>query len=256
MSQRSVSTKEQLIASSHRPSSFNAFDMPISREYNSEAERDAAARRAKVAAAVNKQEWLDKTEVSFGAHQGVGSRVANDPSMAGPGGAPGDYPGDAEEEDKYFDEDPLLKMMPPPQEPDFVQKAKSLSWVWGVALFALFLVGAVLLFWDDMHVHKVSGRPDAAGAADENIKEEAEDFGTTVTELAVEIQDEAQEASQAREAEAADLKAGGDGAVAEDVSEGDAAAEVAEGEGDARRHRRRLLFAERPARRFLVAPAL
>ena len=36
------------------------------REANTDAEREAAERRARVAAAVNKQEWLDKTEVKFG----------------------------------------------------------------------------------------------------------------------------------------------------------------------------------------------
>ena len=41
------------------------------REIDSAAEQDAAVRRARVAAAVNKQEWLDTTEQQFAVRRGV-----------------------------------------------------------------------------------------------------------------------------------------------------------------------------------------
>lgn len=40
--------------------------MAFPREANTEAERDAAEKRARVAAAVSKQESLDRAEVTFG----------------------------------------------------------------------------------------------------------------------------------------------------------------------------------------------
>lgn len=70
-----------------------------------------------------------------------------------------------------FDDDDekadLLTGMPPPADPTFADKARSWSWLWGVGVFAIFMVGAVLLFWDDMHVKKVSGRPEVGEEADD-----------------------------------------------------------------------------------------
>lgn len=45
---------------------LNIMSARIPREHNSDAEKNAAVGRARVAAAVNQQEWLDKTEVKFG----------------------------------------------------------------------------------------------------------------------------------------------------------------------------------------------
>lgn len=68
------------------------------------------------------------------------------------------------DDEPVFDDDDekadLLSGMPPPADPTFAEQARSWSWLWGVGVFAIFMVGAVLLFWDEMHVKKVSGRPE------------------------------------------------------------------------------------------------
>jgi len=173
--------------------------MPIPREFNSKAEKTAAERRARVAAAVNRQEILDREEIRWG---GPGSRVAADPGAGDEVVYDDDgnliSPDDDDEEEKYFDDDEprsniLLHLADAPEDPSLLDKAKNWSWLWGVGVFAIFLVGAVLLFWDDMHTQKLSGRPEVEGAATENVKDEAAEYGTSVRELATEIQEEAQD---------------------------------------------------------------
>lgn len=51
--------------------------MAFPREANTEAERDAAEKRARVAAAVSKQEWLDRTEVKFGVSSAFSWGIGN-----------------------------------------------------------------------------------------------------------------------------------------------------------------------------------
>lgn len=131
-----------------------------------------------------------------------------------------------------------------------VDKVKSWSWLWGVAVFAIFMVGVILLFWDDMHVKKTPGRPEVQGAELENVKEEAGEYGVEVETLAKEVQLEALEESGAAPGAQEELEVSED--QAQDAIEG--GGEASDEGGDARR--RRLLFAVRPARRFLVAPAM
>lgn len=181
---------------------------------------------------------------------------------------------DAEEEEDISaaEKAELLAGMAPPADPTFAEKAKSWSWLWGVGVFALFMIGAVLLFWDDMHVKKATGRPEVPGAAIETVKEEAEEFGTTVAELATEIQEEAQEES--REAAGLPDPSEDDAAATTPSSESASAAETATAGGDDaaaaaagteeerggdarhRHHRRLLFFTDEPAKRFLVPPPL
>ena len=144
----------------------------------------------------------------------------------------------------------LLTGMPPPADPTLVDKVKSWSWLWGVAVFAIFMVGVILLFWDDMHVKKTPGRPEVQGAELENVKEEAGEYGVEVETLAKEVQLEALEESGAAAGAQKELEVSED--QAQDAIEG--GGEASDEGGDARR--RRLLFAVRPARRFLVAPAM
>lgn len=120
---------------------------------------------------------------------------------------------DAEEDGKV--ESLLLKnLSPPPNDDDEENGAnenifnsccrvlrgescKKFGLCWLLLLFSFFMVGTVLLFWEDMHANNgaaTMGRPLVSDAADENLAEEAEEFGTTITELAEELKDEALEA--------------------------------------------------------------
>ena len=77
------------------------------------------------------------------------------------------------------------------------ESGKKFGLRWLLLLFSFFLIGTVLLFWEDMHANPnrdAVGRPLVSDAADENLAEEAEEFGTTITELAGELKDEALEA--------------------------------------------------------------
>ena len=80
------------------------------------------------------------------------------------------------------------------------ESCKKFGLCWLLLLFSFFLIGTVLLFWEDMHANPnkdAVGRPLVSDAADENLAEEAEEFGTTITELAGELKDEALEAEVA-----------------------------------------------------------
>jgi hypothetical protein len=76
------------------------------------------------------------------------------------------------------------------------ESCKKFGLCWLLLLFSFFMIGSVLLFWEDMHANNRAavGRPLVSEAADENVAEEAEEFGTSITELAEELKDEALEA--------------------------------------------------------------
>ena len=117
------------------------------------------------------------------------------------------------EEDGKVESLLLKNMAPPPNEDDDENDAdanivdrccrvmrgescKKFGLCWLLLLFSFFMIGSVLLFWEDMHANNSAavGRPLVSEAADENVAEEAEEFGTSITELAEELKDEALEA--------------------------------------------------------------
>ena len=112
------------------------------------------------------------------------------------------------EEDGKVESLLLKNMAPPPNEDDDENDAdanivdrccrvmrgescKKFGLCWLLLLFSFFMIGSVLLFWEDMHANNRAavGRPLVSEAADENVAEEAEEFGTSITELAEELKE-------------------------------------------------------------------
>ena len=86
----------------------------------------------------------------------------------------------AESDDRFTDDYKkrlLADMAAPPDDDDespsaaaFTYVTKSHPWIAAVGIFAIFLIGTVLFFWDDMHETLAPGRPDVQGAAVFNIE--------------------------------------------------------------------------------------
>ena len=77
------------------------------------------------------------------------------------------------------------------------ESCKKFGLCWLLLLFSFFMIGSVLLFLGRYAANPnraAVGRPLVSEAADENVAEEAEEFGTSITELAEELKDEALEA--------------------------------------------------------------
>mmetsp|Transcript_33783 Transcript_33783/g.46780 ORF Transcript_33783/g.46780 Transcript_33783/m.46780 type:complete len:172 (+) Transcript_33783:165-680(+) len=126
----------------------------LTREFNAESEQLAADRRARVAAAVSQQEWLDKQEVKW-----IPKKYRNCIRH-------GDGDEDAEELNiEEGDVDPseldYMKVPAPIDDPQDAYKAigQKYGYHWAVAIFALVLLGSVYFFWDSMHTHIDPHRP-------------------------------------------------------------------------------------------------
>eukprot|EP00218_Dolichomastix_sp_CCMP3274_P016781 CAMPEP_0170134610 /NCGR_PEP_ID=MMETSP0033_2-20121228/2007_1 /TAXON_ID=195969 /ORGANISM="Dolichomastix tenuilepis, Strain CCMP3274" /LENGTH=224 /DNA_ID=CAMNT_0010370177 /DNA_START=9 /DNA_END=683 /DNA_ORIENTATION=+ len=214
----------------------------LPRQFNSRAEQLAAERRAMVAQAVSKQEWLDREEFKWGPEY-VSKQQFRDPGL--------DEEGDDLEDDF---EEPLspdeggiggganayMSRAPPPsqRESPLMSKLRENAWLVGVLVFSLFMLGSILVFWDNMHVSREVHRPAIRGAAHLN--------GDIAHEIAVELEEERElenggvaQADDEPEGEGDGFEEGGEEEVAEE-EEAFAGGEEAS-EGEEKRHRRLLL---------------
>mmetsp|Transcript_14400 Transcript_14400/g.30825 ORF Transcript_14400/g.30825 Transcript_14400/m.30825 type:complete len:206 (-) Transcript_14400:321-938(-) len=149
-----------------------AGSLGFAREFNSESEQLAADRRARVAAAVNQQEWLDKEEIKW-----IPKKFRQNIRHERPGE-------EDEEEEEYIPEIPqppedeesgkmaqyLMGPVPEDKPVDPVaQTAKRYSYQIAVIIFGLILLGSCYFFWDNMHTHIDPHRPTLAGVQYEQV---------------------------------------------------------------------------------------
>lgn len=124
------------------------------REFNSESEQLAADRRARVAAAVSQQEWLDKEEIKWipqkyrtNAKHGDGEFLDDEESRQGA----------VEQSDEPLDEGNIDYLLGPEPEDDPAEDKKKMmkqyAHQWAVVIFALIFLGGIYFFWDTMHTH-------------------------------------------------------------------------------------------------------
>lgn len=135
------------------------MNVGFGREFNSESEQLAADRRARVAAAVSQQEWLDKEEIKW-----IPQKYRNSIKH-------GDGDTGYELDEEAFLEDTNVSQMegnmdyllgPEPEEtPEEQNKAiiKKYMYHLAVLMFAVILLGSVYFFWDQMHTNVDPHRP-------------------------------------------------------------------------------------------------
>jgi len=95
----------------------------------------------------------------------------------------------------------LLKMKDAPAEDDedekdqkFYDTLRKWGLCWLLIIFSIFCIGTTLLLLENSsEISSQSGRPNIPNVAEENIAEEAAEYGTTVEELASELKEEALE---------------------------------------------------------------
>jgi len=169
-----------------------AGSLGFPREFNSESEQVAADRRARVAAAVNQQEWLDREEIKWIPkkyrhnirHEKPGVHNVSDEDEYS-------YPEEAqtprdEEQGKMAS---YLMGPEPVDEPKSAvsETAKRYSYHLAVIIFGLILLGSCYFFWDSMHTHIDPHRPTLAGVQYEQVAGDAAPAVAAAADLAPEV---------------------------------------------------------------------